>query len=124
MAGVLNGAAMRPEFRLGVRDTIPVALGVIPFGITYGIVGPTVGLTAGETLLMSLLVFAGAAQFVSTTMIGMGITDFSTIVFTTLLINLRHLLMGASLSPHMAGLPPANQLRRNLVRADHFEAAT
>lgn len=124
MAAVLNGRAIRPEFRLGMRDTIPVALGVIPFGITYGVVGPTVGLTAGETLLMSLLVFAGAAQFVSTTMIGMGITDFSTIVFTTLLINLRHLLMGASLSPYMLGLPLRRQALLAFGMADESYAVT
>lgn len=93
------------DFRQGILDTLPIGLGVIPFGITYGIVGLTVGLSPGETILMSLTVFAGAAQFVSTTMLGMGVVDFTLIVFTTLLINLRHLLMGASLAPYLARVP-------------------
>lgn len=92
------------DFRRGVLDTLPVLLGVVPFGVTFGIVGLTVGLTPFETVFMSLAVFAGAAQFISVTMIGMGVVDFTLIVFTTLLINLRHLLMGASLAPYLAGL--------------------
>lgn len=97
------------EYWQGMYDTVPIALGVIPFGITYGVVGLAVGLTPVETLLMSLVVFAGAAQFIGATMIGMGVLDFSLIVFTTLLINLRHLLMGASLSPYVVRLPLIRQ---------------
>jgi len=98
-----------PEFWQATRDGLPIVIGVIPFGITYGIVGLAVGLTPAETLLMSLVVFAGAAQFVCITMIGLGIVDFTVIVFTTLLINLRHLLMGASISPYVTRLPLSRQ---------------
>ena len=49
------------EFRAGVRDTLPLMLGVFPFGLAYGIFAQSVGLTPGETILMSLTVFAGAA---------------------------------------------------------------
>ena len=93
------------EFWPGVRDSLPVLLGVIPFGLTCGVMGVTVGMTSLETILMSMLVFAGASQFVSMTMLGAGITGFSLIILTTLLINLRHLLMGASLAPYMTRLP-------------------
>jgi len=97
------------DFRRGAADTLPILLGVVPFGIAFGVVGLTVGLTPAETILMSLAVFAGAAQFISITMIGMGVTDFALIVFTTLLINLRHLLMGASLAPYLTGLSLTRQ---------------
>jgi len=97
------------EFRQGIYDSIPIMLGVIPFGITFGVVGLTVGLSPFEIMLMSLVVFAGAAQFISTTMIGMGVMDFGLIVFTTFLINLRHLLMGASLTPYVTKLPLVRQ---------------
>jgi 4-azaleucine resistance transporter AzlC len=96
-------------FRRGALDTLPILLGVVPFGVAFGIVGLTVGLTPFETILMSLIVFAGAAQFISATMIGMGVADFTLIVFTTLLINLRHLLMGASLAPYLTRLPLVRQ---------------
>ncbi|MDR3563589.1 MAG: AzlC family ABC transporter permease [Negativicutes bacterium] len=112
------------DYWQGLIDSIPVMMGVIPFGITYGVVGLAVGLTPAETLLMSLLVFAGAAQFVSTSMIGLGVFDFSLIVFTTLLINLRHLLMGASLTPFVAKLPIGRQALLAFGMADETYAIT
>jgi len=93
------------EFWIGVRDSIPLVVGVIPFGITCGIMALTAGLTSGEALLMSMFVFAGASQFVAITMLGAGINGWGLIVITTLLINLRHLLMGVSLAPYIIRLP-------------------
>lgn len=112
------------EFRSGAADALPILLGVVPFGATFGIVGLTVGLTPAETVLMSLAVFAGAAQFISVTMIGMGVADFTLIVLTTLLINLRHLLMGASLAPYQAGLPLARQAVLAFSMVDESYAIT
>jgi 4-azaleucine resistance transporter AzlC len=97
------------DLRRGALDALPILLGVVPFGATFGIVGLTYGLTPAETILMSLAVFAGAAQFICVTMIGMGVADFTLIILTTLLINLRHLLMGASLAPHLTRLPLVRQ---------------
>ncbi len=94
----------KKEFYQGIKDTLPIMLGVVPFGLAYGTVAQATGLGAGETIVMSLLVFAGAAQFVSLPMFAAG-EGMMMIGFTVLLINLRHLLMGASLSPYMARLP-------------------
>ncbi len=88
-----------------VRDTIPIMFGVVPFGITCGIMGLTAGLSSLETVFMSVLVFAGASQFIAIDMLGAGIMGWWVIVLTTLLVNLRHLLMGASLAPHVNKLP-------------------
>jgi 4-azaleucine resistance transporter AzlC len=111
------------EFREGARDTLPLMLGVIPFGIAYGIVGQSVGLTPGETLVMSLLVFAGAAQFVSLPMFAEG-AGMAMISLTALLINLRHLLMGASLSPYMNGLSMPFKALLSFGMADETYAIT
>ena len=111
------------EFRDGVRDTLPLMLGVFPFGLAYGIFGQSVGLTAGETVLMSLTVFAGAAQFISLPMFAAG-AGWLMISFTTLLINLRHLLMGASLVPYMEKLPLAWQALLCFGMADETYAVT
>jgi len=93
------------EFWEGVRDCLPICAGVAPFGITCGVMGITAGLTAAETVAMSLLVFAGASQFAVISMLAAGITGWGMLVGTTLLVNLRHLVMGASLAPYLAGLP-------------------
>lgn len=113
----------RRQFRDGVRDTLPLMLGVFPFGLAYGIFGQSVGLTSGETVLMSLTVFAGAAQFISLPMFAAG-AGWVMISFTTLLINLRHLLMGASLVPYMERLPLAWQALLCFGMADETYAVT
>jgi 4-azaleucine resistance transporter AzlC len=87
-------------FFVGIRKTIPLMIGVIPFGLAYGIMGSQAGLTIAEITLMSMIVFAGSAQFMAIGMISQGV-DFALIVFSTLLINLRHLLMGLSLSTYL-----------------------
>lgn len=112
------------HFYQAVHDSLPVMLGVIPFGITCGVMGTTAGLTAIETISMSLLVFAGASQFVSITMLGAGITEWGMIVFTTLLINLRHLIMGASLAPYMMKLPLPFQALLSFGMVDESYALT
>lgn len=93
----------------GIVESIPILLGVIPFGIACGIMGLNAGLTGLEVVLMSMLVFAGASQFISITMLAQGITNAGMIALTTLLINLRHLLMGASLAPYTNKLPAGLQ---------------
>jgi 4-azaleucine resistance transporter AzlC len=112
------------EFWQAVRDTVPILCGAVPFGITYGIMGITAGLTPLEVLLMSLLVFAGSAQFISVTMLGAGITGWGIIVFTTLLVNLRHFLMGASLAPYILRFPISLQAFLAFVLTDEAYAVT
>lgn len=97
------------EFWQASGDSLPILVGVVPFGITFGVVARAVGLTGAETMLMSAVVFAGAAQFVCITMIGMGAVDATWIILTTFLINMRHLLMGASISSYVAELPLVRQ---------------
>jgi 4-azaleucine resistance transporter AzlC len=74
----------------------PLWLGVVPFGVTYAVLARDVGLTVVETQALSLLVFAGSAQFSAVGLIGAGATGAS-IVLTTFLLNVRHLLYGLSL---------------------------
>jgi len=94
------------EFRHGIARTVPIVLGVIPSGLAYGVVAVNAGLTVAETSLMSLIVFAGSAQFMTVAMIQAG-AGMALIVASTLLINMRHLLMGLSLSPYLAQERPA-----------------
>ncbi|GAB6086902.1 AzlC family ABC transporter permease [Alkaliphilus crotonatoxidans] len=108
------------EFKAGAIDSIPLLIGAVPFGITCGIMGITVGLKPLETIMMSAIVFAGSAQFTAITMLGAGITG-GLIVATTLLLNLRHLLMGFSLAPHMEKLPvPLQSLLAFLMTDEAF----
>ncbi len=80
---------------------LPIMLGIVPFGLAYAIVGRAAGLTAGELLLMSATVFAGASQMIAVSILNEGVTAVGVLMVATLLVNLRHVLMGATLAPHL-----------------------
>ncbi len=75
----------------------PLWLGVVPFGVAYAVVGRAAGLSALQTQALSLLVFAGSAQFSAAGLFGRG-AGGPEIVLTTFLLNVRHVLYGLSLS--------------------------
>jgi 4-azaleucine resistance transporter AzlC len=87
-------------FREGVKAALPIVLGYLPVGITFGILARKAGLTSFEVGLMSLLVYAGASQFLAVEMISKGIPNFS-IILATFFINLRHILMSSNLSVYL-----------------------
>lgn len=93
----------RAEFWAGARDIFPLVIGAIPFGIIFGTLAISSGLSIGGTLAMSALVFAGSAQFIAVGMIAAK-TGWLLIVLTTFVVNLRHLLYAVSLLPHVKQL--------------------
>lgn len=101
----LTKGELAEEVLSALRECAPVVFGIMPFGITCGIMGLTAKLSGLETILMSVFVFAGASQFIGITMLGAGIAGWGIIILTTLLVNLRHLIMGSSLAPYMMKLP-------------------
>lgn len=96
------------QLRLGFLKTLPLSLGCIPFGLAYGVLAIQAGLTVAEAMLMSLVVFAGASQFMAVVMIQAG-AGLPLVVASTLLVNLRHLVMGLSISPYLSETTPAWQ---------------
>lgn len=84
-------------FTDGLKAAIPIAIGYIPIGITFGLLARSAGIPNYITVMMSLIIFAGASQFVGINLIALG-TGFLEITLTTFILNLRHLLMSASLS--------------------------
>lgn len=91
----------RREMRAGLRDIAPVAIAAIPIGLLFGAVAAAKGLSPLEVTTMSALVFAGGAQFAAIET-WIHPAPIATLAFATLLINARHVLMGASLSPKAA----------------------
>jgi predicted branched-subunit amino acid permease len=93
--------------RAGATAMIPTLPGVAVFGLAFGALAAERGLTTVETVLMSGIVFAGVSQIASMELWSPLITPalVLTIAFTTLVINLRMLLMGASMRPWLAGAP-------------------
>lgn len=92
------------NFWAGVRAEIPLLIGVFPFGLIYGALALNAGLPASAAQMMSSIVFAGSAQFVTSQLVH-ELTPGFIIVLTIAVINLRHVLYSASLAPYVASLP-------------------
>jgi 4-azaleucine resistance transporter AzlC len=88
----------RREIRAGLRDIAPVAVAAVPIGLLFGAVAAAKGLSPLEVTLMSALVFAGGAQFAAIET-WVSPAPVVALAFATLLINVRHVLMGASITP-------------------------
>ncbi len=91
--------SVKYEFFSGVRDTIPLVVGAIPFGIIFGTLSGGCGLSFWATMGMSLFVFAGSAQFIAAGLVAAG-GAWPVIIMTTAVVNLRHILYGATLLPY------------------------
>ncbi len=89
-------------FKKGVWAALPIVLGYLPVGMAFGVLARKAGLATWEAGCMSLLVYAGASQFVAVEMLSRGMVWFP-IILTTFFINLRHLLMSSTLSLYFNG---------------------
>lgn len=98
-------ASSRAEFLSGVRAEIPLLVGVVPFGMIYGVLALGAGLSHLEAQSMSAIIFAGSSQFVSAQLFGVGAPGL-VIFITAVVINLRHALYSASIAPYLKSLEP------------------
>jgi 4-azaleucine resistance transporter AzlC len=91
------------EWWAGVRSELPIVLGVIPFGLIYGVIAVAAGLTQAQAQAMSIIVFAGSAQFIGAELTGVG-TPIPIIWLTTFVVNVRHVLYSSQLGPDLQHL--------------------
>lgn len=101
------------NFFKGFRIAIPIVLGYLPVAFAFGVLSAKAGLTPLETTAMSVLVYAGSAQLIAVNLIMAGVSPLS-IIATTLIVNARHALMSAALTPF---LQRWNKLRQTLYCA-------
>ena len=80
-------------------------LGYLGIGFAAGVVERAAGLSYAEIALLSMVLYAGSAQFVVTSMLSLAAAA-PAIVFTVFLLNVRHLLLAAALAPKLAGVSP------------------
>jgi 4-azaleucine resistance transporter AzlC len=93
------------EFFYGVLSELPLLLGVIPFGLIYGVMAIKAGLPLMMAQGMSSIVFAGASQLMITQLVSGG-APMLIIILTAFVVNLRHALYSASMAPHFKHLSP------------------
>lgn len=100
----MQPATPKSEFLAGVKSMLPLLVGVAPFGMIFGALALTNGLSVPATLAMSAFVYAGSAQFIAANLVGTGASAWL-IIGTTFVVNLRHLLYSVTMAPHLTHLP-------------------
>lgn len=81
--------------RRGIAVGIPIMLGYLPIAITYGVLAKQAGMSLTELTFMSVMVFAGASQFMGANMIAVG-AGAAEIIVATFVLNFRHFVMSLS----------------------------
>ncbi|MDN5512213.1 AzlC family ABC transporter permease [Acinetobacter sp.] len=92
------------EFKRGVKTSVPLLLGIIPFALVLGAQATQKGFSTLEMPLLTGLNFAGGSEFAILEMWS-NPPNILILMFITFLVNSRHLLMGASLVPYLRHLP-------------------
>lgn len=93
------------EFWSGVKAELPLLVGVVPFGMIYGVLALSAGIPPAAAQAMSAIVFAGSSQFVAAQLLSAAAPGL-VIVMTAGIVNLRHALYSASVAPYLRNLHP------------------
>lgn len=93
----------RREFLRGIADQLPLQLGVVPFGLVFGVLGVASGLSPMQTILMSSIVFGGASQVVFAQLWATGASPLI-VGSSVAVINLRHMLYSAAVAKYLRRL--------------------
>ncbi len=81
----------------GASAIMPLCIGDLPFSFIVGALSVSAGMSVWQSTAWSAIVIAGSAQMLALNMLKTGAT-LGVIIFTTLIINLRHVLYSASIS--------------------------
>lgn len=95
----MNLATVEPrygELKRGLSAGVSIAIGYAPIALTFGLLAKTTDLSFIMTIMMSMIVFAGASQYIALNLIALGTGVFE-IILTTFIVNIRHFLMSTAL---------------------------
>ncbi|OFI49950.1 azaleucine resistance protein AzlC [Floricoccus tropicus] len=87
------------DYKTGIKDTLPTVFGFIGIAMAFGVIGKSAGLSTALVGLMSLLVYAGSAQFITVSMLA-ATSPILPIILSTFLVNSRMILMSMTLAPY------------------------
>ena len=93
----------KQTLREGAAAAWPICLGYFPIGLALGVLAQKAGLPWWAVAMMSVMVFAGSAQFICVAMIAAGAST-PAIILTTFVVNLRHVLMSSALAVYLQGV--------------------
>jgi len=111
----------RSAIQKGARRALPIVFGYAPIGAAYGLLAQQSGLSLWTTLGLSVFVYAGASQFMAVSMLSQG-AEAAVIAGTAFIVNFRHVLMSASLSPRLASWTKRQRLALGALLTDESYA--
>lgn len=94
--------AARGGVAAGARAALPLAVAVIAFGASFGVLARDAGMGVGAPIAMSLTTFAGSAQFAAASVLESG-GALAAAIAAAVLLNLRYLPIGISVAPGLRG---------------------
>ena len=97
-------AETRPALVDGIKTVAPLLVGVVPFGLVFGVTAAGTTIGGGLGYATSLIIFAGAAQFATVQLIAAGSTA-AVVIATAVVINARHAMYSAAIAPYFRRFP-------------------
>lgn len=87
---------MKHAFFRGLFDSLSIGLGYVPVAISFGLAAVYADISPWMAVLVSILVYAGASQFILVSLVASGGAALS-VIGIVLLMNLRHFFYGPAL---------------------------
>ena len=94
---------MLGAFRAALPRTLPVLAGYLVLGVAFGLLLNSIGLGVFWAAAMSILVYAGSAQFLAVSLIGAS-ASLPQVALLTFLLNFRHFFYGLSMVSRYQGV--------------------
>jgi 4-azaleucine resistance transporter AzlC len=110
------------SFAAGARAAAPLAIAVIAFGASFGMLARDAGMGVVAPILMSVTTFAGSAQFAVASVLDSGGAVAAAIV-AAVLLNLRYLAIGVSIAPALRGPAPRRVAEAQLAVDESWAVA-
>jgi 4-azaleucine resistance transporter AzlC len=85
-----------PGIRAGILGAVPITLGYFPIAFSFGVAATRAGLTGAEAVMLSVVIYAGAAQFLALALVTSG-APLIVAALSLIAMNIRHVLYGPSL---------------------------
>lgn len=111
------------DFLTGALHMTPLNLAVVPWAILAGSMAVDSGLTFAQSVAMSAMVFAGAAQLVTLGLLNSG-AGVITIIVSVFFITSQHLLYGLTLRPHVRPFSPLQRAGIGFLLTDELFAVS
>ena len=89
-------AARPPGLASGLVAGLPIVMGYLPIAFSFGVAATRAGLTGAEATFLSLVIYAGASQFLALALVTGGVPVLVSAA-TLIAMNLRHVLYGPAL---------------------------